>query len=197
MKWRKGIAPPLCAPRIHAITRSSGRIRFLRFCVEQYEQGGSVRERNSPGPGSNARLSSAPKTTVAIVKIAKALTHAANLLPAIPNSRKLFTACGLSRNSEALQERNSEPGGPVGTSGLGCLKTGCVDQVICSTRSEALSAFPRVRGEKPRRAPRTPGRLSLPHTRLKIRGPVLAPGRYQGRVEWPSFGDLGPDQKSD
>src|SRR5688572_8375561 len=51
---RNGAAPPLCEARSHATTRSSGRIRFLRFCVEQYEHGGSVKAGNNPGRASTS-----------------------------------------------------------------------------------------------------------------------------------------------
>src|SRR5688572_30420049 len=51
---RNGAAPPLCEARNQATTRSSGRMRFLRFCVEQYEQGGSVKAGNNPGPASTS-----------------------------------------------------------------------------------------------------------------------------------------------
>src|SRR5580765_2611224 len=63
MKWRSGRAPPLCAPRIQARTRSFSPTKPLRFSVEQYEQGGSVSDWKSPGRAMSFRCADASAAT--------------------------------------------------------------------------------------------------------------------------------------
>src|SRR5882724_12059464 len=63
MKCRSGRAPPLCAPRIQARTRSFSPTKPLRFSVEQYEQGGSVSDWKSPGRAMSFRWVEASSAT--------------------------------------------------------------------------------------------------------------------------------------
>src|SRR5262245_66426093 len=80
-KCRRGIAPPLCAPRIQAIPRPSPRTNPLRCSVEQYEQGGSVKASNRPGfESSVARDSPAKAGTIVNVAMLHANAQQADLV---------------------------------------------------------------------------------------------------------------------